>query len=210
MLQAFDIPPVTPLTDSRGVAQVVFLHGLGANGRDLTHLIRSLGLPHCHFWLPDAPLPHPQVPDGRAWFELDQWRGLDRSCDLLKQWLMTLEEHSGIPLAQTVLAGFSQGGAMALKVGLSLEPSLAGVVCLSGFMVGAPELTQRQSPVPPALIVHGRQDPVVLLDYARQSKQILEMLEFHAEYYELDCGHEVPDAAIALVAQFIKRIPAVT
>ena len=210
MLQAFDIPPTTTLTDlnGEGVIQVVFLHGWGANARDPMSWVSSLGLPYCHFWFPEAPFPHPQVPGGRAWFDLEKWQGLERSIDLLQGWLLNLEKLSEIPLSQTVLAGFSQGGAMALRVGLELEPTLAGVISLSGFLAGAPRIERRRSPMPPSLIVHGRQDSVVLVDLARQTKQVLEAIGARTEYYELDCGHEIPGAAIALVEQFLKRIPA--
>ncbi len=210
MLQALDIPPTTTLTglNDEGVSQVVFLHGWGANARDPMSWVGSLGLPYCHFWFPEGPFAHPQVPGGRSWFDIEKWQGLERSIDLLQAWLLGLEERSGIPLSQTVLAGFSQGGAMALRVGLELEPSLAGLICLSGFLAGAPRIERRHSPMPPSLIVHGRQDSVVLVDLARQAKQVLEAIGARAEYYELDCGHEIPGAAIALVEQFLKRIPA--
>ncbi|WP_017328165.1 alpha/beta hydrolase [Synechococcus sp. PCC 7336] len=211
LLEALELAPQFPSSsESEAIAQVVCLHGWGDNARGFMPLASSLGLPHCRFWFPNAPFPHPQTTGGRAWFDLNNWNGLEVSVRLLRNWLLDLERHSGIPISKTVLLGFSQGGAMTLKVGLELEPRLAGAICLSGFLTGSPQLRDRSSPPPPVLMLHGKRDPVVLLDYAHQAKRILEALEVPLDYFELDAGHELPAAAIGLMQQFLKRLSART
>ena len=92
------------------------------------------------------------------------------SRQLLTTWLQGLETVVGIPLSQTILAGFSQGGAMALDVGLQLP--LAGLIVLSGYLHASVNMA---SPTCPVLVVHGRQDPVVPLAMAQQTKAELSL-----------------------------------
>ncbi|MEO1132608.1 MAG: hypothetical protein AAFX40_07875, partial [Cyanobacteria bacterium J06639_1] len=103
--------------EQEGIAQIVLMHGWGANAFDLMPLARELDLPSCDFGFPNAPLPHPQIPDGRAWYDLENGAGLAESAALLQDYLLKLPEQTGVPLSRTVLGGFSQGGAMTLRVG---------------------------------------------------------------------------------------------
>jgi phospholipase/carboxylesterase len=117
---------------------VAVLHGWGANAEDLASLVPFLNLPHYQFLVPDAPFPHPYSATGRMWYAFDREssqesdRQLATSQQLLKNWLESLEAETNIPLERTLLMGFSQGGAMAIDVGLNLP--LAGLIVLSGYM----------------------------------------------------------------------------
>lgn len=160
-----------------------------------------LDLGDCQCLFPNAPFPHPQVPWGRAWYSLDtkDYSGLSESRKLLCDWLLSLEKSAGVPLSGTILGGFSQGGAMALDLGLTLP--VAGVCSLSGYLHFHPQGTAVS--YPPVLMVHGRQDAVVPLGAARQAKDELSAAGVAVEYHELDMGHEILPAALHLTRKFI-------
>lgn len=155
----------------------------------------------CQFLFPNAPFPHPQVPNGRAWYALEDgnYNGLGESRQLLTDWLLSLEGQTGVSLAKTFLCGFSQGGAMALDVGLTLP--LAGVGVMSGFLHAVPEVTA--SPIPAVLLVHGRQDTVVPVGAAQQAREVLTALGVTVAYHEFEMGHEIPLPVLAELRKFI-------
>jgi len=121
---------------------------------------------------------------------------------MLSEWLPSLEEQTGVPLAKTFLCGFSQGGAMALDVGLTLP--LAGLCAMSGYLHAIPEVTA--SPIPPVLMVHGRQDQVVPIGAAQQAKEVLTALGVRIEYHEFEMGHEIPLPVLAELRKFILSV----
>jgi phospholipase/carboxylesterase len=176
------------------------LHGWGANAEDLKPLASPLNLPHCQYLFPNAPFPHPQVPWGRAWYDLDSnnYQGLVESRQLLKNWLQSLPKTTGIELEKTILVGFSQGGAMALDVGLQLP--LAGLCSLSGYLHSHPAPNRKN--YPPLAIVHGKQDPVVPLKAARIARDELMAAGVKVLYR----GHEINIETIAIVREFILNV----
>ncbi|MDB9493954.1 dienelactone hydrolase family protein [Spirulina major CS-329] len=209
----FDAIAIPPRTGQPPDHLLVALHGWGANRHDLAGLAPYLDLPTYQFIFPNAPFDHPQVPGGRAWyaleysnipaFDLRQLTGLEEARQQLRDWLPTLEAQTGIPLGKTVLLGFSQGGAMALDVGLGFP--LAGICSISGYPHGP--LTVTADPVPPVLVVHGQVDPVVPLVAARQVQQELTAAQVSLTYRELPAmGHDIPPQALALVQQFITAL----
>nr|WP_225902703.1 alpha/beta hydrolase [Pseudanabaena sp. PCC 6802] len=183
---------------------LIALHGWGANGNDLVPLAPELNLPDYEFIFPEAPFDHPQVPGGKMWYDLqDPDRGgLAKSRQILAEFLNSLPKTTGIPLSRTILLGFSQGGAMALDVGLRLP--LAGLVCLSGYLHAI--ATPPKSPISPILIVHGKQDAVVPLKAAQIARDTLLGLGAKVKYLEYDMGHEIRPAAIAQVQQFAEGL----
>ena len=198
-LKAISIPPAN---GNPPTGLFVALHGWGANAQDLAPFASAFNLPNYQFMFPDAPFAHPQVLGGGAWYALERedYQGLSESRRQLLEWMQSLEKSTGVPLSQTILSGFSQGGAMTLDVGLSLP--LAGLCCLSGYLHSRPE----PKFTPPALVIHGRQDPVVPLIAAQKARDELTTLGVAVEYQEFDMGHEIVPAVLELMQRFITRL----
>ncbi len=199
-LQVTALPPTSGQTAQ---AVIVLLHGWGANAADLVPLAEVWNLPDYQFYFPDAPWPHPQVPGGRMWYDLwqEDQQGLTESRLDLTAWLTSLPSLTGLPLQRTVLAGFSQGGAMTLDVGLGLP--LAGLISWSGYLHSA-AIANPSSP--PVLMVHGRQDAVVPLALAQQAKSSLISVGVSVQYHELDMGHEILPEVLSISRQFIQTV----
>jgi phospholipase/carboxylesterase len=180
---------------------IVALHGWGANAHDVAALVPVLNLLDYQFLLPNAPFSHPQAAGGKMWYDLarDDYQGLELSQELLTNWLMSLENITGIPPESTVLMGFSQGGAMALDVGLKLP--FAGLACLSGYMHRTPQ--DLEPPLPTLLMVHGRQDTVVPIDAARRARDYLISIGVPMQYKEFDIGHEIQPEVLEVTREFI-------
>lgn len=180
---------------------LVMLHGWGANSEDLLSLAPILGLTGWQIYCLEAPLLHPQIPNGYMWYDLTDFAakpGLGHSRTLLQDWLTS----APLDLSRTVLAGFSQGGAMTLEVGLGLP--LAGLVVLSGYLHS--ELVLPPT-APPVLMIHGQEDVVVPVNIAQASSEELQQAKVSVEYHELPMGHEINLAAIKLVRDFINNSP---
>jgi len=208
-LQAIALPSAVNPPQNLFVA----LHGWGANAQDVASLAPMLHLPDYQMIFPDAPFPHPYASQGRMWYDLsssytfqsnlsfDSQPDLAKSRQQLAEWLKSLPEITGIPLSNTILAGFSQGGAMTLDVGTQLP--LAALMVLSGYL-HAPVKTKTLQ-FPPILMVHGRQDQVVPLRAAQQARDSLLALGATVQYHELDMGHEIRPVVLELMQNFISE-----
>lgn len=194
-----------------GERLLVLLHGWGANAEDVAGLINAINMvssPICAL-LPNAPFAHPMVPGGRAWYsfpanydfrrehDFESQADLQESRQRLLSWMRSLPEQTGIPLEKTIMGGFSQGGAMTLDIGPQLP--LAAMLVLSGYS-HAPIL-ECMTPRP-VLLIHGRQDPVVPLAKALDTKSQLEAQEIALTYREFDMGHEVSPNALKIASDF--------
>ncbi|MEM8718638.1 MAG: dienelactone hydrolase family protein [Cyanobacteria bacterium P01_G01_bin.39] len=181
---------------------LVVLHGWGANYQDFVPFAKVLNFPGFGYMFPNAPFDHFQVPGGKAWYALENkdFTGLRESRQFLLEWLNSLEAATGVPLAKTIMAGFSQGGAMTLDVGLTLP--LAAVCSFSGYLHYQPQASENQT-FPPTLIVHGKQDSVVPLEAALKARDELTKIGVTVDYHEFDMAHEVNESALALFKQFI-------
>lgn len=179
---------------------IIFLHGWGANMNDLASLVTAFNLPQYQWLFPDAPLPHPQAPDGKMWYDLsDQnYVGLTESRQLLQDWLISLPEKTGVPLSRTILGGFSQGGAMTMDIGLTLP--LAGLVVMSGYLHTPPQPSDH---IPNMIIFHGRLDPLVPVNMARQAHHIFSTMGASVKYHEFDMEHEINLEEVNLIRDFI-------
>lgn len=142
------------------------------------------------------------MPTGKAWYNLERqdYNGLAESRQILTDWLKSLESTTGVPLSRTILCGFSQGAAMTMDVGLTLP--LAGLICLSGYLHPNPQLVAGKISTP-VLIIHGRQDYMVPLRAAHQTRDTLTALGLPVQYHEFEMGHEIVPAAIFLMRSFI-------
>ena len=185
------------------------MHGLGADASDFYSVPPQLGLPadlHVRYIFPNAPQIPVTVNSGlimQAWYDVS---GLDaRSEDESRirasaQWiaeLVTREGKRGISADRVVLAGFSQGGAMSLFTGLRYPETLAGVMCLSGYLPLPDTLPAEASEMNLAISVfqaHGTGDPVVRYDIARADRDALVAAGYQVEWHEYPMAHQVcPD-----------------
>jgi len=182
----------------------VILHGWGADAQDLLPLGAALNLPNYQCLFVNAPFPHPQIPQGRAWYNLESanFDGLAESRQALRDYLLGLAAQTQIPLEKVVLGGFSQGGAMSLDVGLTLP--LAGIFALSGYLHFQPE--PKEDVIPPILIIHGTQDQVVPIAMARQGQDVLQSIGATVEYQEFPMGHEIPPPVLGRLKTFLETV----
>lgn len=201
---SLQVTTVPPLTGKQPTGLIVVLHGWGANAQDLVPLVPVVNLPNYQFIFPNAPFPHPYNSTGRAWYDLSdrKHQGYAESRQMLKDWLLSLESSTGIPLSRTVLSGFSQGGAMTLDVGLNLP--LAGLMSLSGYLHPISQVAELQ--FSPVLIVHGRQDTVVPLQAAQYARDNLVALGVSVEYHEFDMGHEIRPEVLPVLQNFVLEV----
>jgi len=178
---------------------VIFLHGWGANAPDLYPLAEALDLPNYQFIFPNAPFTHPQVPGGLMWYDLNfpHPEQLQISSEALKNSLESLSEETGVPLEKTILAGFSQGGAMTLRVGFSLP--LAGLICMSGYLHSDVQFSYQ----PPVFMFHGRFDPVVPLEKGKNAREELQNKGIAVTYEEFDMAHQIIPEELAQVRQVL-------
>lgn len=172
-------------------------------------------LPDYAMIFPNAPHPHPYSAAGRMWYgfpdrysflgrpEFAQQPDLVSSRKQLTDWLLSLEGTTGVPLSRTVLAGFSQGGAMTLDVGSTLP--LKALMVLSGYL-HAP-LKGVNPSIAQILMVHGRQDQVVPLSAAHHARDFLLKLGAPVEYHEFEMEHEIRPVVLELMQNFMEEKP---
>jgi phospholipase/carboxylesterase len=204
-LAAIAIP--TPIL-SRPIGLVIVLHGWGANAQDAAYFSGMMQLPQIQLLIPNGPFNHPYG-GGKMWYGLPNSFGfesdlsgqpdLQTSRQLLLDWIRSLPAATGVPTERTLLGGFSQGGAMSLEVGLDLP--LAGIMVLSGYLH---KPLSKLRAAPPILMIHGRQDPVVPLQAAHQTRDRLLQVGATVQYEELDMGHEVSPIGLARMQTFIQ------
>lgn len=199
--------------DAQADKLLLGLHGWGANAQDLAVLADYLSLPGYHMVFPDAPFPHPSAIGGCMWYSFpigwdfqtpynfEQQADLQESRQQLKDWFIQITQETGISLAQTVLAGFSQGGAMAMDIGFQLP--LAGVLVLSGYLHSPPKPHPNLGPV---LMVHGRQDPVVPIQKAHAARDALVNQNINLTYQEFDMGHDISPLVLQQIESFCHQL----
>jgi phospholipase/carboxylesterase len=179
-----DGPRLAPLSGSAKML-VVFLHGYGADGRDLIDIGREWqkALPDAAFISPHAPEPC-GMGQGRQWFSLtfrdesERWRGCVHAAPTLNAFLDSETAKHGLGPDRIILVGFSQGTMMALHVALRRRPAPMAVVGYSGMLVTehgkGPEALKAESPSkPPILLVHGSEDQVIPLEALFMSSSLL-------------------------------------
>ncbi len=189
------------------VASVIVLHGLGADGNDFVPVANELDLSAVgpvRFIFPHAPIIPVTINNGyrmRAWYDIlgfdlvrrEDEAGLRESVQSVEQ-VIAREKERGIPAHRIVLAGFSQGCAMALLTGLRHKERLAGIVGLSGYLplaaTTAAERTDANA-LTPIFLAHGVQDNVVSLERGTASRDVLRDLGHDVEWHEYPMAHSV-------------------
>jgi phospholipase/carboxylesterase len=202
------------------LASVVLLHGLGADGWDFAPIVGELDLPESlpvRFVFPHAPLRPVTVNNGyvmRAWYDIKSFTpdGRADAAGLAEAGRRTeayvrQEVELGIPASRVVLAGFSQGGAVALHAGLRQTQRLAGIIGLSSYLPFPQTLSSEKSPAMsgvPILMCHGRADPIVLFSMGTESRDALEAQGYPVEWHEYPMQHEVCAEEIAVVGRWLR------
>ena len=201
------------------VAGVVLLHGLGADGSDFVPIVDELRLPDTaavRFVFPHAPLRPVTVNAGyvmRAWYDIRSFTpegradaaGLAQSVERVNGYLRH-EIERGVAASRIVLAGFSQGGAVALAAGLRFPERLAGILAMSAYLPFPHTLAAERSIANadiPILMCHGRLDPVVHVTRGQQARDVLARLGYPVEWHEYQMQHEVCGAEIAEVGRWL-------
>ncbi|MGB5103664.1 MAG: alpha/beta fold hydrolase [Steroidobacteraceae bacterium] len=202
------------------VASVILLHGLGADGWDFAPIVGELDLPQSlpvRFVFPHAPLRPVTVNNGyvmRAWYDIKSFtpegradaEGLAEAARRVEDYVRR-EVEQGIPASRVVLAGFSQGGAVALHAGLRTPRRLAGIIGLSSYLPFPQTLASERSPAMsgvPILMCHGRADPIVHYSMGTESREALEALGYPVEWHEYPMQHGVCAEEIAVVGRWLR------
>ncbi len=203
-------------------ATVILLHGLGADGNDFVPIVDELHLPehlHVRFVFPHAPVRRVTVNGGmamRAWYDIasgDLHGRADlagvRESQAQVEALLARETARGIPASRTILAGFSQGGAIALYAGLRFPERLAGIVALSAYLIAGERLEEERAGANrdvPIFMAHGTADPVVRFEWGDDSRRLLERLGYRVEWRRYDMEHTVTRAVIADLSRYISDV----
>jgi phospholipase/carboxylesterase len=202
-------------------ASVLWLHGLGADGHDFEPVVPELVVPReraLRFVFPHAPVRAVTINNGyrmRAWYDI---AGIDRSAvedeqgirdsDAIVRGLIERENERGVPTRSIVLAGFSQGGAMALFTGLRYPEQLAGIIGLSCYLLLASTLDDERSPAnqsTPIFMAHGAFDPIVDFRLGEGSCQQLKSMGYAVEWHRYAMPHSVCAEEIAAIAGWLRR-----
>ncbi|WP_228519690.1 alpha/beta hydrolase [Methylophilus sp. QUAN] len=204
---------------SQAKSCIFWMHGLGADGHDFEPVVQMLNLPHIKFILPHAPYRPVTLNNGyemRAWYDIfglqsesTQDEAGINNMQLTINAMIEAEIARGIPSQRILLAGFSQGGAMALHTATRFDQPLAGVLALSTYLPLKNQLTEKQHPANqqlPIWMAHGRQDSVITLATAQSSRQTLEAAGYAVEWHEYDMPHSVCEAEIDDIRQFLLRV----
>ncbi len=207
-------------TADQPTASVIWLHGLGADGNDFAGIVPDLQLPAqlaVRFIFPHAPHMPISCNNGyvmRAWYDIlhfDQISrqadvaGVKTSVDMIRN-LIARENQRGVPSDRIILAGFSQGGAIAYTAGTLHPEKLAGIVALSTYLP-APELIQAglANQNTPIFAAHGSADPVVGLSLGVAAKDKLSELGFTVSWQTWPMQHSVCMPEIQAIGQFIRQ-----
>jgi phospholipase/carboxylesterase len=208
------LEPTTPAT-----ASVIWLHGLGADGYDFVPIVNELRLPaelSIRFIFPHA-RPRPvTINNGfvmRAWYDIkgltrdiEDEPGIRESQSIVQRYIED-EVSKGIATQRIVLAGFSQGGAIALQTALRHDAALAGAMALSTYLPLRTRVVDEVSAANraiPIFMAHGTQDDIVPLSLGESSRTLLTQLGYSVEWHTYPMAHSVCLEEIADIARWLK------
>lgn len=201
-------------------ATVIWLHGLGADGHDFEPVVPQLGLPddlHVRFVFPHAPSMPVSINGGYimpAWYDIrhtdlgyeQDEQGMINSARSI-QLLIDREEMHGIRADRIVLAGFSQGCAMALHVGLQQSSPLAGIIGLSGYLPGLTKLSEISlDQATSVFMAHGVFDQVVPYEMGEKAYRQLQQAGYPVEWHSYPMEHSVCMEEIKAIGQFLTKV----
>jgi phospholipase/carboxylesterase len=207
-------------------AAIIWMHGLGASGDDFAAIMPELDLAGCpaiRFVFPHAPVMPVTLNGGYvmpAWYDIfgtelgagavrrEDATGIAKSQQDIEA-LIAHEVSRGIQPSKIVLAGFSQGCAIALHTGLRHPAKLAGIMALSGYLPLSNTVVTERSAAnasTPIYMAHGTQDPVVILSRAEDSRDVLAGLGYNVQWHTYPMPHSVHPREIADISVFLKAV----
>lgn len=211
-------PPLV-ISTSKPNASIIWLHGLGADGHDFETLVQELDLPNVRFILPHAPAMAITRNNGYvmpAWYDLygnipivhEDEKGIVASQHYIYG-LIEKEIALGIPSTRIVLAGFSQGGAMALHTGLRFPKKLAGILALSTYLPLAGKLAGDVVAANAAIAIfmaHGLFDEVISMDTCKLSLSALQDRHYLVDFHEYKMAHTFCAEEIQDIRVFLQQV----
>ncbi len=212
-------------TANNPTAAVIWMHGLGADGNDFVPIVKELdlaGAPGIRFVFPHAPTRPVTINNGylmRAWYDISfgdlegktrraDEKGLRESQAQIGE-LIAQEQSRGIAASKIVLAGFSQGGAIALQTGLRHPEKLAGVMALSTYLPLAESFAAEATAANKATSVfmaHGTHDPVVPYSMGDNSRKILEQAGYVLEWHDYPMQHSVCLEEVTDIGRWLVKV----
>ncbi len=213
-------------TAKNPAAAVIWMHGLGADGNDFVPIVNELDLSAIkggiRFVFPHAPVRPVTINNGhvmRAWYDISfgdlegntrkaDEKGLRESQMQIGQ-LIARENQRGIPALKIVLAGFSQGGAIALQTGLRYPETLAGVMALSTYLPLAESFAQEATPAnarTSVFMAHGTQDPVVPYGMGHASLLRLQQAAYAVDWHEYPMQHSVCMEEVRDIGRWLGKV----
>lgn len=209
---------------SSPAGSVIWLHGLGADGHDFEPIVPELRLDgrlDLRFVFPHAPVRPVTINGGmsmRAWYDIfsldrdgpQDETGIRESSELLKA-LIERERERGQPYERILLAGFSQGGAIALHTALRFPHRLAGLMALSTYLPLHSSLADEMADFPgakalPVFIAHGSHDPMLPATLGRQSRDAIVRYGYDVEWHEYPMQHAVCAEEIADIRRWLLKV----
>jgi phospholipase/carboxylesterase len=209
-------------TGPKPTGAVIWLHGLGADGHDFEPIVPELLSPGeraLRFVFPHAPIRPVTLNGGfamRAWYDIvsldrrgpEDERGVRESQAAIEA-LIGRENQRGVPSEHIVLAGFSQGGALALYTGLRHRERLAGIMGLSCYLVLGERLAAERTPAnqpTPIFLAHGAEDPVLAPVLGEQARRLLVENGYTVEWHTYSMPHSVCPQEITDIAAWLRRV----
>ncbi len=211
--------PIELQTAPRPDASVIWLHGLGADGRDLAAIVPELGLPRAlavRFVFPHAPYRPVTINAGqvmRAWYDIEltdtgfnQKLTHIRESEAVLRDLIEAEVARGIPTERVVLGGFSQGGAIAVFTGLRFPKRLGGIMALSAPIPLAGSLMSQAEPanrLAPIFMAHGTYDGIIPFATAQAAHNLLVAGGASIEWHEYPMEHSICPGEIKDISHWL-------
>jgi phospholipase/carboxylesterase len=216
------LPSIELETAPNPIASVIWLHGLGADGNDFVPIVPELGLPESlrlRFVFPHAPVRAVTINNGmrmRAWYDIAaadltnraDLAGVRESQGQLEA-LIERENARGMASERIVLAGFSQGGAIALYTGLRHAERLAGIMALSTYLIAPDKLAAEASAANrkvPIFMAHGTADPVVHFQWGEASRRLLETAGYAVEWRSYRMEHSVCLEEVQAIGTWLRKV----
>jgi phospholipase/carboxylesterase len=203
-------------------ATVIVLHGLGDTGKGWSDMVPALQVPRgkgIRFIFPHAPSMPVSINNGMtmpAWYDIKAANLNDRAdiagvrrSQVAVEALIAREGTRGIAASRIVIAGFSQGGAVALYAGLRHPTRLAGVVALSTYLIDGAGLATEGSAANrdvPIFMAHGLYDPVVQFAWAEASRKTLESLRYAVEWHSYPMEHSANIEEVVAIGAFLRKV----